>query len=99
MIAASTPITVDRNTSITWIYVGNSSQLFGFSTNTMGFYEARSACADLGSNVTLACLDKYFYDVQQYVYIFRKDHEFWVDATRPNSGKYHYCISIGVKLV
>ena len=54
----------------------------------MGFYEARNACASFGSNVILANLDKYFYEIQEYVYNFRRDQQIWVDASRPTSGKY-----------
>ena len=74
--------------NITWVYLANSSQIFGFSENELGFYEARNACANFGSNVILANLDKYFYEVQEYVYNFRREQQIWVDASRPTSGKY-----------
>ena len=87
-ISASPPAAVRLDANITWVYLANSSQIFGFSENELGFYEARNACANFGSNVILANLDKYFYEVQEYVYNFRREQQIWVDASRPTSGKY-----------
>ncbi|KAK7486351.1 hypothetical protein BaRGS_00022399, partial [Batillaria attramentaria] len=71
--------------NLTWVTLGSSGHVFGFSNQSLSFYEAREECSRHPGDVYLANLDMEFWEVAQYIFHNDPDGHYWIDATRPNA--------------
>ncbi|KAK7486348.1 hypothetical protein BaRGS_00022396, partial [Batillaria attramentaria] len=73
------------DTDLTWVALGSPRQMYGFSTTTHLYYDAKATCEQEGGGSRLAVLHGTFCEVSAYIRSHLNAEDYWVGLSRPDT--------------